>query len=89
MWLLIGILLGVILLGLVMYLRSKNVIFTWYEWVIGLAGLSLLLFTVQNFIGAFAEFESTAAWMFLLVTGLPSLILLAVAWQLSVRRNRI
>ncbi|ACZ62433.1 reductive dehalogenase anchoring protein [Dehalococcoides mccartyi VS] len=27
-----------------------------------------------------------AAYMFLLVTGLPSLILLAIAWQLAVRR---
>jgi len=29
----------------------------------------------------------TAAWMFLLVTGLPALILLAVAWQLVARRQ--
>jgi hypothetical protein len=47
----------------------------------------LLLFTIQNFAGSLAELESTAANMFLLVTGLPllvtglpAIIRLAVAW---------
>lgn len=52
------------------------------------AGLLLLLFTIQNFFGSFAELEPTAAWMFWLVTGLPAIILLGVAWQLAWRRNR-
>lgn len=86
MWFIIGLILGALLLGLAMYLRSKNISLTWYEWLIGVAGLLLLLFTLQNFFGAFVELETTAAWMFLLITGLPALILLAVAWQLAARR---
>lgn len=88
MWFIIGLISGVLLLGLVVYLRNKNFNLLWYEWLIGVVGFLLLLYTLQNFFGSFEELEPTAAWMFLLITGLPSLILLAVAWQLAVRRNK-
>ena len=61
---------------------------TWYEWLIGIIGVALLLFTVQNYFGSQAELEPKVANMFLLVTGLPALILLAVAWQLWARRKK-
>jgi len=88
MWLIIGLVAGAAILGLVQWMRSKNISLTWYEWLIGIVGLALLLFTIQNFFGSFAELEPTAAWMFLLVTGLPSLIFLAVSWQLIARRQK-
>ena len=87
MWLIIGLILGAALLGLILWLRGRDIRVTWYEWLIGVIGLLLLLFTIQNFAGSFIELEPTAAWMFLLVTGLPALILLALAWQLA-RRHR-
>jgi hypothetical protein len=88
MWLIIGIVAGGAVLGLILWLRSTKVSVKWYEWLIGAAGLALALFTIQNFAGSMAELEITAAKMFLLVTGLPALILLAVAWQLIARRQR-
>jgi hypothetical protein len=88
MWLIIGLIAGAAVLGLVLWLQSKNVSVKWYEWLIGAIGLLLLLFTIQNFAGSLAELESTAANMFLLVSGLPAVILLAVAWQLVARRQR-
>ena len=88
MWLIIGLVAGAALLALVIWLRSRDIKVTWYEWLIGVIGLLLLLFTIQNLVGSFAELEPTAAYMFLLVTGLPALILLAVAWQLVARRQR-
>ncbi|PKH44546.1 zinc ribbon domain-containing protein [Dehalococcoides mccartyi] len=88
MWLFTGIILGWLLLGVIWWSKRNNLSLTWYEWLIGIIGFGLLLFTVQNFLGSFAELESQAAYMFLLVTGLPSLILLAIAWQLSVRRTK-
>jgi len=88
MWLIIGIVIGALLLGLMAWMRSKNMSLTWYEWLIGMVGLLLLLFTIQNFIGSFAEFEPYAAWMFLLITGLPALILLVITWLLARRRQR-
>jgi len=88
MWFIIGIALGVLLLGLAVYLRSKNLTLVWYEWLIGIVGLLLLLFTIQNFFGSLIELESQAAWMFVLVTGLPAIIMLGITWRLAARKNR-
>jgi len=88
MWLVIGLIVGALILGLAMWLRSRSMSMTWYEWLIGIIGLALLLFTVQNYFGSQAELEPKAATMFLLVTGLPALILLAVTWQLVIRHRK-
>ncbi|OBW62521.1 MAG: dehalogenase [Dehalococcoides mccartyi] len=86
MWFTIGLIIGLLFLRLLNLLKKKSFKLTWYEWVIGFIGLFLVLFTVQNFFGSLAEIESTAASMFLLVVGLPGLILLAIVWQLAARR---
>lgn len=88
MWFIIALIVGVGLTALVFWLRSREIVVKWYEWLIGVVGLGLLLYTIQNFVTAFAELESEAAWMFLLVLGLPALILLVVAWLLPWRRQR-
>ena len=88
MWLMIGLIVGAALLALVLWLKGRDIRVAWYEWLIGIVGLLLLLFTIQNLVGSLAELEPTAAYMFLLVTGLPALILLVVAWQLVARRQR-
>ncbi|KSV18848.1 MAG: dehalogenase [Dehalococcoides mccartyi] len=88
MWFIIGLIVGGLILGLIWLLKRNNFSLTWYEWLIGIIGLGLLLFTIQNFFGSLEEVESKAAAMFWLVTGLPSLILLALAWQLVARRSK-
>jgi uncharacterized membrane protein len=88
MWFAIAFVLGAGLVALILWLRSNSVAVKWYEWLIGIIGLLLLIFTIQNFTGSFAEFNRTAAWLFLPITGLPALILLAVSWQLVARRQR-
>jgi len=88
MWLIIGLLLGALILGLVTWLRGKDISLTWYEWLIGAIGTLLLLLTIQNVVGSYAELEPGAATMFLLFLGLPALILLAVAGGLVARRQR-
>jgi len=88
MWFLIALIVGVAVGALMLWMRSRNIKMTWYEWLIGIVGLLLLLFAIQNYFGTQAEFESTAAMLFLLVVGLPSLILIVVAWQLAARRQR-
>ena len=88
MWFAIAFVLGASLVALIVWLRSSSVEVKWYEWLIGIIGLLLLIFTIQNFAGSLAEFNSTAAWLFLPIVGLPALILLAVAWRLVARRQR-
>ncbi|AII60050.1 MAG: dehalogenase [Dehalococcoides mccartyi] len=86
MWLIISFVLGALLLGLVMWLRARHVSLTWYEWVLGIIGLALLLSTILFATDALGETEPKAATMFLLVLGIPAVILLALSWQLTVRR---
>lgn len=88
LWLLTGLIIGGGLIGLVLWLRNKNITVTWYEWLIGSIAVLLLLFAIQNFDSAFFELEPTAGWMMLVFFGLPAIILLAVAWQLVARRHR-
>jgi len=88
MWFLIALIVGIAAGALVLWTRSKDIRIAWYEWLIGIVGLLMLLFTIQNFIGINSEFNSAGANLFLLVLGLPGLILMLVAWQLVVRRQR-
>ena len=87
MWLVIGLIIGAGLLWLVSWMKSKNMAFKWYEWLLGVIGLAMLLFTIQNFFGSQAELEPKAASMFLLVTGLPAVILLVLTGVLAARHK--
>lgn len=75
--------------ALIFWLRSRSINLTWYEWLIGAIGLLIFLFSTINFFGSLREAESTAATMFLLVFGLPAVILMVVSWQLAARRMRV
>ena len=88
MWFIIALVIGAIVAALVLLLGNRGIKVSWYEWLIGIIGLFLLLFTIQNYFASLNEFESEAATMFLLVTGLPALILIAVAASLAWRRQR-
>ena len=88
MWFWPGLIAGAVILGIVLWMRNKGISLKWYEWLLAVIGILLLLFTFENFAGSFAELEQTAAWMFLLVTGLPGTILIILGWQLAMRRHR-
>jgi TRAP-type uncharacterized transport system fused permease subunit len=83
MWLFIGLLIGIVLLLLAFWSKSKKIGVVWYEWLLGILGLALLLFTFQNYRASVAEFEPTAPGMFLLVFGLPGLVLMVVSILLA------
>ncbi len=83
-----GVVLGILISGLVQLLRNRRFKLAWYEWLLGILGVVLLLFGIQNFTASFAEMEPTAGYMLILFTGLPAVILLAVVWRLAVRRAR-
>jgi len=90
MWFGIGLITGIILLLLIFWIRSRNITVRWYEWLIATIGYILLLFALQNFIASSAEFEPVAPGMFLLIFGLPGLILLLLALTLVCwRRHKV
>jgi hypothetical protein len=88
MWFIAALIIGFAVAASIFWMRSKSFKLAWYEWLIGAIGLLLVLFTIQNYFAVKGEFETKAANMFLLVVGLPGLILLAVAWQLAARRQK-
>jgi uncharacterized membrane protein len=89
MWFVVGLLFGVgLLLALAVWLRSRKILVTWYEWLIGILGLALLLFAIQNSLASVAELEPVAPYMFLLVFGVPAVVLIAVAFLLPWFRYR-
>lgn len=84
----IGLVVGAGLVALVLWLISRGVVVRWYEWLIGILGLIILLFTIQNFITSFAEYEEYAAWTFLWVLGIPAIVLIGIACFLPWLRRR-
>lgn len=76
------------LVWLVLWIRSASILVKWYEWLIGAIGLLIGIVAVENFFSAFVELEGQAAWLYILVFGLPALILLAVSVQLVFRRHQ-
>ena len=88
MWFIFGLIVGAGLLALIMWLSSRKIVVKWYEWIIGTIGLGLLLYMIQNMVGSFREMETTAAWHFLWIIGLPAIIFLALALWLPWRRHR-
>ncbi|XUX00044.1 MAG: dehalogenase [Dehalogenimonas sp.] len=61
----------------------------WYEWLSVFVGMALLAFTIQNFYGAFQEKVVKAAYMFLLLPGVPALILVGLPLaRVAIARNK-
>lgn len=88
MW---GVIFAALAVGITLFIqwsRRRGIRIAWYDWLMGLLGLALFLFTVQNFVGSFLESEPQAGWMFLLFPGLPSLMLIGIAALAIWRRSR-
>ncbi|MCL2475163.1 MAG: dehalogenase [Chloroflexi bacterium] len=89
LWTLFTIILVVAVTLLVVYTIVKKISVRWWEWLIGGIGLVLLVFALQNFVGALAESENHAAWTFLLTLGIPAIILIALPTVVVMNRNRV
>ena len=88
MWFIFGLIIGAGSLALIFWLLKQKIVVKWYEWLIGVFGVGLLLLMIQNIIGSVREMEPIAAWHFLWMIGLPAVILLTLAWWLPWRRYR-
>ena len=87
-WTIFGFLLGTGVLAVILWLRNRGSKVTWYEWLIGVIGVLLLVTATQHYVASMAEMYTTAAWLGALIFGGAGLILLAVVWQLIARRQR-
>jgi phosphatidylglycerophosphate synthase len=86
-WFLFGLVLGACLLALLRWKNVKKIGMTWYEWIMGIASLILILLVIQNFVGSVAEEETRAAWMGVLFLGIPAVILGVLAVRLPLQRQ--
>jgi ABC-type enterobactin transport system permease subunit len=88
MWFIAAIVVATVVTALVFLLRDKGIKVAWYELLIAIVGVFLLLFSIQNYFGFNAEFEPDAATTALWMIGGPALLLFAIAGSLIWRRNR-
>lgn len=86
-WFLFGVVLGAGILGLLQWKSASKIRMTWYEWIMGIASLILILLLIQNFVGSVAEEEPRAAWMGVLFLGIPAVILGVLAVRLPLQRQ--
>jgi len=86
-WFVFGLVLGGCRLIIMRRKGAKKIRMTWYEWVMGIASLILILLVLQNFIGSVAEEEPRAAWMGVLFLGIPAVILGVLAVRLPLQRQ--
>ena len=87
MFFIAGILLGAGVIALAFWVRQHGVKVRWFEWLLGIVGLGLILFVLPNLSGSFREHEPTAGWMFALLLGLPGVLLTAIAVRLVMGRR--
>ena len=86
MWIITGLAAAIIFGASALWFRLHRVFLKWYEWLIGITGFLLLLFAAQNYFASIEELEPDAPRMFLLVFGLPALVLLLVSLGLPLLR---
>lgn len=79
-----GLAIGIIGTLLVQAVRSGTRI-SWYEWILGVLGLGLVIVAVWHLFASIAELESQAGFVGLAVLGLPGILLLLAAWRLQAR----
>ncbi len=88
LWLIIGLIVGVGGYWLVTTLYARDIRVMWYEWLIALSAVVLALLAIQNFVGSLEELEPQAAWMTLVMFGVPALALAGIAAFLVWRRHQ-
>ena len=83
LWIILGA-----VVGIGFYLAATKMSLTWYEWILAVLGVVLILFAVQNYNASQLELEARAAGLFLLLFGLPGLILAALGFILPWMRAK-
>lgn len=77
-WFLYGLIVGAGVMRLVVWVQNANIAVGWYVWLLGALALLLGTLSVQHFLASHQELEPKAAWLGILVMGVPALILAGV-----------
>jgi hypothetical protein len=86
MWIIIGLAALIVLIAVALWFRSRRMPLKWWEWLLGSLGVALSFFALQNYYASIAEFEPEAPRMFLVVFGLPALVLYLLGLLLPLGR---
>ncbi|MDW7673329.1 MAG: dehalogenase [Bacillota bacterium] len=79
-WIFSGIVIGAVITYLVIKVKEGKLTVKWYQWVLGILGTSMLLFTIQNYFALINEYHNRAASYTWSVFGLPALVMFALIW---------
>jgi uncharacterized integral membrane protein len=85
LWIVLGVLIGI---GFYWLVTRTSFKLKWYEWVLAILSMILILFAIQNYGASRTELEPAAAGYLLLIFGLPGVILGVIPAVLAWRRTR-
>ena len=89
LWFFVALALGIGLTLLVMWIRNNKVAVRWYDYLMGIIGLLLMLLAIQHLAGSLViEKYVTAGWMGALIFGVPAIILMLIPYFLVIRRPK-
>jgi len=88
MWFIAGIIIGTAGVGLAYFLSKNKVSVRWYEAVLGIVGVGLVVLGIHDFLASISEYEARAAWTFLAIFTLTGTVMLAMAAYLPWARYR-
>ena len=88
LWLIVGLILGIVLAYLVGASRSGSVSVRWYQWLLGALAVALYLLAIQNYLALQDELEPALATFTLLAFGLPALVATALVWAIPAIAQR-
>jgi len=83
LWLILGI-----VVGIGFYLAATKMSLAWYEWVLAVLGVVLVLFAIQNYSASQVELEARAGTMLFVMFGIPGIILAALGFVLPWMRAK-
>jgi hypothetical protein len=73
-WFFYGILVGLGLMRLIIWVQEGYLTAGWYAWPLIGTTIILIAAAAQHFFASLAELETRAAWMGLMIMGIPALI---------------
>jgi len=84
LWLILGIIIGVVGFWVFNANKSGKIMVKWYQLVLGIIALVMLLLTIENYIGFQKELEPVAANFMLVALGVPALLIASLIWLIPV-----